>query len=443
MVYPGDLEKRALVSDSLSDDNEEEDLYCSNCGHQWEQNAKFCQKCGTRRHAKARAAPSCQTCCCCTCLLVLVFLVVGIPLGLNYELSSLETWLASVASTVLSATMGVPVTLDAVQINIFGGRAAISDLKVGSPPGFHHDFLDLNSLVFDMDPLSLLRSRLLGSVNFPTVVEEISVKTLHAFVEELSEDSPSNAKIIVDHLNSLAAQAIVSAPTAEQVENSAAEAVHALTTKIKVDLIHLKDVGIGYCGHLCQNLGPATYVVPEIKITDVGKKSNGVFLYQLAEVIVRTLMLAVLKAAPENLRENLLRAVGSGIKDQLANLDFGTVDFGDGSGLQSAGQLAGWASAKVALLPLEATNAAVAFNTKALEAENAIRNSAISSQAKMGLEAAKMGSELTNMGVKANTAFTNMGVNANTKLLNAETKANTFFNDLRNDFTSGFTSGLR
>ena len=42
------------------------------------------------------------------------------------------------------------------------------------------------------------------------------------------------------------------------------------------------------------------------------------------EVIVRTLMLAVLKAAPENLRENLLRAVGSGIKDQLASLDFGT-----------------------------------------------------------------------------------------------------------------------
>eukprot|EP00434_Breviolum_minutum_P022612 symbB.v1.2.019954.t1/scaffold1656.1/size107472/1 len=152
-------------------------------------------------------------------------------------------------------------------------------------------------------------------------------------------------------------------------------------------------------------------------------------------------MLAVLKAAPENLRENLLRAVGAGIKDQLASLDFGTVDFGDGSGLQSAGQLAGWASAKVALLPLEATNAAVALNTKALEAENAIRNSAISSQAKMGLEAAKMGSELTNMGVKANTAFTNMGVNANTKLLNAETKANTFFNNLRNDFTSGFTSG--
>ena len=42
------------------------------------------------------------------------------------------------------------------------------------------------------------------------------------------------------------------------------------------------------------------------------------------KVIVRTLMLAVLKAAPENLRENLLRAVGAGIKDQLASLDFGT-----------------------------------------------------------------------------------------------------------------------
>lgn len=42
-------------------------------------------------------------------------------------------------------------------------------------------------------------------------------------------------------------------------------------------------------------------------------------------MLVRTVLLAVLKAAPENLRENLLRAVGSGIKDQLENLDFGFV----------------------------------------------------------------------------------------------------------------------
>lgn len=45
------------------------------------------------------------------------------------------------------------------------------------------------------------------------------------------------------------------------------------------------------------------------------------------QVVVRTLLLAVLKAAPENLRENLLRAIGSGIKDQLTSLDFGSVSW--------------------------------------------------------------------------------------------------------------------
>ena len=122
--------------------------------------------------------------------------------------------------------------------------------------------------VFDIDPMSLLRSRLLGSVNFPSEVEEarrrqrrreknwdnyralhqftsiyiilqgfwdpvsshfqyfnscrllflwiqfppisrhcskdptaqITVQKLHVFVEELVADSPSNAKVIVDHL---------------------------------------------------------------------------------------------------------------------------------------------------------------------------------------------------------------------------------------------------
>ena len=29
-----------------------QDLYCSSCGHQWEQNAKFCQKCGARSSTK-------------------------------------------------------------------------------------------------------------------------------------------------------------------------------------------------------------------------------------------------------------------------------------------------------------------------------------------------------------------------------------------------------
>ncbi|CAE7361280.1 fdhC [Symbiodinium sp. CCMP2456] len=64
----------------------------------------------------------------------------------------------------------------------------------------------------------------------------------------------------------------------------------------------------------------------------------------------------------------------------------------------------------------------------------------------MGLEAAKIGTDLVGMGVKAqkdaNTAFTNMGVKANTEVLKAETKANNFFNKVRDGFTTGFTSGL-
>ncbi|CAK9084220.1 unnamed protein product [Durusdinium trenchii] len=439
MTY--DLEKRGLVSDSMSDDNE--DLHCRRCGRRWEPSgARFCPKCGARRREQfGSCCPSFFCCCCICCVSLLLILVISLVLGIN----SLQTWLSSSAVKVLSATLNVPVTLGYVHIGLLEGRAAVRDLIVGSPPGFSHDFLDLEHLVFDIGPMSLLQSRLLGSSSFPIEVEEISVKTLHVFIEQASESSPSNAKIIVDHLNSLAASSLA-APTAQQVEDSAAEAVHALTSRIQADRIDFEDIGIGYCVNPnCEKMGPATYVIKEILIQDVGKKGKGVFLYQLAEVVVRTLLLAILKAAPENLRENLLRAVGSGIQNQLDDLDFGSVhlDLGDGSGLQSAGELAGWVSGKFASLPLAASNAAVAMNTKALEAENALRNGAIATQAKMGLEAAKMGTEMIGMGVKANTAFTNMGVKANTELLNAETKANNFFNNVRNDFTTGFTSGIR
>ncbi|CAJ1453947.1 unnamed protein product, partial [Effrenium voratum] len=350
---------------------------------------------------------------------VLVLLaVVGVALGIN----ALQGWLATSASAVLGATLGVPVSLGSIHLGILEGRASVRELQVGSPEGFSHDFLDLGRLVFDLAPMSLLKSRLLGSAVYAVEVEEVTVSTLRIYIEQPAGDAPSNAKVIVDHLNALAPQPQLDpAP----VEDGAAQALHALTSKIKADKIDFKDIGVAFCGHpSCDQAGPATYVVKEILITDVGKKEDGVFLYQLAEVVVRTLLLAVLKAVPENLRDNLLRAIGDGISYKLTHLDFGSIhlDIGDGNGLQNVGELTGWVSAKFAALPLEATSAAVALNTKALEAENTIRNSAISTGAKMGLEAAKLGAEMTGMGIKANTAFTNMGVNANLDVLKAETK---------------------
>ncbi|CAE7469142.1 fdhC, partial [Symbiodinium microadriaticum] len=136
------------------------------------------------------------------------------------------------------------------------------------------------------------------------------------------------------------------------------------------DKIDFSDIGIGYCKQPdCGKYGPATYVVKEILITDIGKRGNGVFLYQLAEVVVRTVLVAVLKSAPDNMRQNLLRAIGSGVGNQLDNLDFGSLhfDLGDGGGLQTVGEMTGWLSGEFASLPMKATNAAVALNTKALE----------------------------------------------------------------------------
>jgi len=443
MVFKWEMEQNALVaSDSMSDDAEE-GFFCHRCGHPLPSGARFCQKCGARqpdRRRLQRGSCPCSSCiCCCStcCVLVLLCLAISTALGI----SALQNWLGSCAGSVLSATMGVPVSLGSVHLGLLEGRASIRKLAVGSPEGFHHDFLDLKHLVFDISPMSLLKQRLMGSAVVAVELEEVSINTLHVFIEQTSEYAPSNAKIIVDHLNALAPKAA----TQVDAEDGTAEALHALTTRIKADKIDFSDIGIGYCKQPdCGKYGPATYVVKEILITDIGKRGNGVFLYQLAEVVVRTVLVAVLKSAPDNMRQNLLRAIGSGVGNQLDNLDFGSLNFdlGDGGGLQTVGEMTGWLSGEFASLPMKATNAAVALNTKALELENDIRNSAIADQAKMGLEAAKIGTDLVGMGVKANTAFTNMGVKANTEVLKAETKANNFFNKVRDGFTSGFTSGL-
>eukprot|EP00930_Biecheleria_cincta_P074272 TRINITY_DN6147_c1_g2_i1.p1 TRINITY_DN6147_c1_g2~~TRINITY_DN6147_c1_g2_i1.p1 ORF type:complete len:471 (+),score=99.19 TRINITY_DN6147_c1_g2_i1:63-1475(+) len=456
-----------MLEGSASEDGPEKT--CEHCGQHLAADAVYCQKCGAQQ--KKPCLPCSCCCCCCSCCLILVILLVVLTLFATHRV---ESWLAAGASKVLSATLGVPVSLGSVHFGLWQGRASISDLAVPSPQGYQRDFLDLTHLALDLSPASLLMSRLLGSSTVPIELEEISVRSLQVFIEKPADSEDSNAKTVVAHVNEILK------PTGTLEENIAL-GLHALTGRIQADRIEFRDISISVCIHpMCDNVPPILFVLREFLITNVGKKGKGVFLYQLVELLVKTLLMAIIKAAPENLRINLMRAVGAGIKAAVNQLDYEAVHFriesGSDSGSQEThdvgydvGELSGWVAAQFDSLPLKASNLGVELNTGALKAQTALTNAAVSTQAKANLEATKLGAEanleanklgaeanfeanklgaeanleanklgaeLTGAGIKANTALTGMGIKANTAFNNAITK-------LRNGFTTGFTSGLR
>lgn len=424
--------EKASLMVTESDEDEEQ------CGSD---DAKFCRKRGasvTSRRAHDRISGCLMGCCAC-CLATLLAMILAAVLGV----SNAESWLTAASQKVLTATLGVPVSLDSISLSLFQGRASVVQLDVSSPPGFQSDFLGFQSLIFDLNLPSVLESRLLGSSTIPLEVEEFAITSLNVFIEEKSDGS-SNVKEILDHITKIDPES-----SASFSEDSIGDDLHTLTTRVKADRIEFRNISIAVCIHpVCDNTPPITYTLKEILVTDIGKRGKGVFLYQLAEVFVRTLLMAVVKAAPENLRQNVVRAVGAGVASAMKKLDYGTVHFnaGDGLGLQDVGEFSGWIAGQAAALPLKASNSAAAMNLQALKAQTAITNAAVSTEAKASLEATKVGTAFTGMGVQANTAFTNMGVKANSAVLSAETKANIAANNaltkLRTGFTSGFSGGL-
>jgi len=272
----------------------------------------------------------------------------------------------------------------------------------------------------------------------------------------LEQDSYSNwnVKTIADHVSQKLANP---QPLAEHLEEDVGEGLHTMTGKYRADKIVLSNISISVCVHpMCDAGLPVMYNVDKIFISDVGKKGNGVFLYQLVEILIETLLMAVVKSAPANLQLNLVNAVGAGLEIAADKLDYGMVHFdsGNGNGIQEVGTIAGWVAGEAAALPtkvaasnaklgLEALKVNTALTNKAIATQTAITNSEIGTQVKLNSMGVRMNVESNKIGA----GFTNAGVRMNSDIIADEAKANlaanNFLTKLRTGFATGFGHGLR
>mmetsp|Transcript_59927 Transcript_59927/g.128617 ORF Transcript_59927/g.128617 Transcript_59927/m.128617 type:complete len:431 (-) Transcript_59927:213-1505(-) len=379
--------------------------------------------------------------CCCTgctaCGLALVIVLVLLALNLN-------PWVAAAIETVGSTLLGVDVSVDSLNIGLIEGRAAISGFSVASPPGFQGPLFDLGEAVFDIGPASVLAVAILDK---PFELEQLSASNLNVFIDQPTSTS-NNALTAVQHANgvtkALAPQ--LGTPTQAPInEETESKALTAMETKIRAGRIEFSNITASVCIQpICGTTGPLNFTLTEILIENVGKEGGGVHLYELLEIIVIAIMQSVIQAAPDQIRLNLLNALGNTLNKVL---NCGSIGFDiTGNGLAQVVEWNAWATKQLTVLPLriaaeqaKLAEAQAKLNFKAAQEAAKLNLQATQEATKLNMHAASLGVEATAEAAKMGTKAVGLGVQAST----AATKIGTGFTNMGTKITSGFISGFR
>lgn len=258
---------------------------------------------------------------CVGCILCLIIV------GVSLSLFMLNPWALKTAEIMGEETFGVPTEISSVNLDAFRARASMKNLEVLSPPGFGGSFFSLGYGVFDVRFQTL----------FSNVVEiqQMSLRQLRFNVDQ-HVNGDSNVKRIMNHV------AVVSqSARSKQFEKVMKE----LNTTVTVDRLHFQDISVTLCMHpVCDNMQPEPFVIKEIRVNNIGKKKGGVNIPELMEIILRSVVVAGIHAAPQQQGSPLLQSLSSSMVEAL---DYAEMHYDLGHGLQQAGT---WTAANLGSL---------------------------------------------------------------------------------------------
>lgn len=198
-------------------------------------------------------------------LLVLVIVAFGV---IFYQLNTL------VKEAVLQVgpqITGTSVELDAVDIGVLGGNASIAGLAIGNPEGYEQPY------IFSLDSV-------LVEIDLPTVLEDVIVinRVIIQSPEVFYEGSRSadNFRALLNNISEN-----MPAP-AEEEETSAAP------KKIIIDEFVLAD-GMVTARHEVLGNKVLDLPLPELRLTGIGRQTNGATAEEAARQIIQQITRAV------------------------------------------------------------------------------------------------------------------------------------------------------
>lgn len=226
----------------------------------------------------------------------IVALIVVIGIVLVFVISNLDSIVKRAIETVGTDVAGVPVSVGSVQISLKEGTGAINGLSLGNPPGFGRgNAFELGTIALKLDVKN-------------TSADLVTVSSLvidGAKVEAVQNASGNNLKVIQDNL-------------AGEDSGSAAESADsdAAGTKIIIDDLQFRN---GEVSVALQGIAERKGSIPDLSLTGIGRKSNGVSASEAAKQIltpiVRSSMQAMTGISADDLKEMGQQKLNEALKD--------------------------------------------------------------------------------------------------------------------------------
>jgi len=216
--------------------------------------------------------------------------------------------------------MGADTNFEKVQLNPFTGWGQVDGVTIDHPNEANDikgKFADIRYISAKMDMISLL-----GTIH----IEHMRISHMFLQVIKPLHHDKSNVDYIVEHLHKYIAD-----PKAEEVFSM------MLSKRMIVDEIHLINV-TAYIDmpFLTEKEPPTKYRIPEIIVTDVGRRQGGVVLFKVITVVIQRVLAGVLEALPGQIGGNL---VFNSVNTALAVVDdeelWGSAQVNLGKGLAS------------------------------------------------------------------------------------------------------------
>jgi len=231
-------------------------------------------------------------------LLATVLLVIA---AAGFYLSrNLPHMVKEAVETYAPKTTGTPVKLGGVGFNFMTGSVTLKNFVVGNPPGYHSD----HSFQFD---------HLLFQISLPTVFDKIivirhfNIDHVNIIAEQHGSITHTNLQEIADHAESVSGSSDNTAP-----KNKSARQPRLIVSKLAftnntVDLVS-------------EALGSRTIKLPDIILTDIGKKEGGLTPDQLTQRITQLVTAQVSDALKDELKKVAKEKAKDTVLDKIKSM---------------------------------------------------------------------------------------------------------------------------
>jgi uncharacterized protein involved in outer membrane biogenesis len=250
-------------------------------------------------------------------IVVLIVILVAVVGGALFYIDSIAKKAIEVGG---SQALGVPTTLQGINISLFGGEVVMNGLNVGNPPGFKSDrFLSLG-----LGEVAVSLASLTGDT---VTVPKVRLANIKVNLEQ--DGKKNNVQPLLQKARSAAGSGQGNAKSAPAAEGDG--------KKFIIEHFTIENVQVAAQLALLGEASKVNLVLPKIELKNLGAEQGGMSVEELVQTVVQTILDAVASSSG-----SLAPQLAALLRGELKGLDTVKGEFIGKAGVEidkAAGQL--------------------------------------------------------------------------------------------------------